>query len=364
MEVIVRKEHIAKIRTAAALLGRDGASQNLPAQFTAKDSSLIAVVSKETIQVKSRSLPNEVEVKEEGRLFLGKQVLDSIVAFVETLNENDFLVLKSDGVSVDLYDKSQKRLARYAATARERDVEFFTLGGETAYADVSAPEFYEALDYVSHVSTRSDQFSRGYLIDSTGDELTLVCTDTHRICACSVDATRFDSFRIFVDRSVVDATSFLRKEDKIRIKSDGRSLYIVSNSYQVRTTTLCQGFPNYRRLFEEKRTRETELNVDEVRDALKKIGTLADKENFRVTFDLDKSGLVVGLRNKTFGEIAIPVAAKFGYVESTILFYYDYVGKYFNSIKDKTIRMTFNPDSNVLFEGEKTKCLVLPLILV
>ena len=49
MEVIVRKEYIAKIKTAAALLGRDGASQNLPAQFTAKDSSLIAVVSKETI---------------------------------------------------------------------------------------------------------------------------------------------------------------------------------------------------------------------------------------------------------------------------------------------------------------------------
>lgn len=364
MEVIVRQEYIAKIKTAAALLGRDGASQNLPAQFTAKDGSLIAVVSKETIQVKSRSLPNEVEVKEEGRLFLCKQVLDSIVAFVETLGANDFLILKSNGVSVEIYDKSQTKLARYAATSREQEVEFFVLGGETAYADVASSEFYEAIDFVSHVATRCDPFSCGYLIDSTEGNLTLVCTDTHRVCTQEVPSSRSGSFKIFVDRTIIDAASFLRREDKMRIKSDGRSLYIVSNSYQVRTTTLLQAFPNYRRLFEEKRTRETELNVGEVREALKKIGTLADKENFRVTFDLDKSGLVVGLRNRSLGEIAIPVAAKFNYVESNILFYNDYIAKFFNSIKDKTVRMTFNPDSNVLFEGEKSRCLILPLILV
>lgn len=362
MEVIVRKEYTAKIKTAAALLGRDGASQNLPAQFTAKDGSLIAVVSKETIQVKSRSLPSEVEVKEEGRLFLCKQVLDSIVAFVDALERDDFLVLKSNGVAVEIYDKSQTKLARYAATPREQDVEFFTLGGETAYADVSATEFYEALDYVSHVATRSDAFSCGYLLDSTCGDLTLVCTDTHRICAQSAPSSNFDSFRIFVDRSIIDATTFLRREDKMRIKSDGRSLYVVTNSYQVRTTTLLQAFPNYRKLFEEKRTRETELDVDEVRAALKKIGTLADKENFRVSFDLDKSGLTVGLRNKTFGEISIPIDAKFNFVESNVLFYYDYIGRFFNSVKDKTIRMKFNPDSNVLFEGERARCLILPLI--
>lgn len=364
MEVIVRKGYIAKIKTAAALLGRDVASQNLPAQFTAKDGSLFAVVSRETIQVKSRSLPDEVEVKEEGKLFLCKQVLDSIVAFIESLKSDDFLTLKSNGNSVEVYDKSQTRLARYAATAREHDVEFFVLGGETSYADVAASEFYGAVDYVSHVSARNDPFSCGYLIDSTEEGLTLVCTDTHRVCAHDVSASRFGTFKIFVDRNVVDAASFLRREDKMRIKSDGRSLYIVSNSYQVRTTTLLQSFPNYRKLFEESRTRETEVDVAEVREALRKIGTLADKENFRVAFNLDKSGLVVRLRNQTLGEIAIPIDAKFNYVESNVLFYNDYIARFFNSVKDKTVRMTFNPDSNVLFEGEKSRCLIMPLILV
>ena len=364
MELIVRKEFSNKIRNVAKIVDRSGVLQGTPIKFYTENGKVLIHATRETIAMIARSNGDEVEIVSEGEMFLSRQVVDSVLVFLNTLSSDDFIKIKSDETAVQLFNSSNIRIARLALSSAKSIWDFFALGDNVPSAVLDAEEFYKAIDFASHIRMRDDQFSAGFYFISENNLFEVACTDAAKLSSQTMDAVCNGEFKVFVNRELISIISFLRNEGKIKIKSDGRSFCIETRDYRVRTNVLLQAFPNHRRLLQEQRIRNATLNVDAIKDALSKIDTIIDNENFRVEFMLNKGGLVLNSKNKTLGEISLSVEADFDFTESSILFDCKYIQKLFASFNDKKVIMEFNPDSTVLFRGTKVQCLVMPLVLV
>lgn len=312
----------------------------------------------------ARSSENEVEIIAEGEMFLTRQVVDSILVFLNSLSSDDYIRIESDETSVQLFNSANTRIARLALSSAKSIWDFYPLDDNVPSAIVDAGSFYKAVDFASHIKMRDDQFSAGFYFISESQGFEIACTDTTKLSSQVIDSESNGEFKVFVNRELISVMSFLRNEGKIKIVSDGRSFYIETRDYKVRTNVLLQVFPNHRLLLQEQRVRNATLNVNAIKDALYKIDTIIDNENFRVEFVLNKGGLVLASKNKNLGEISLSVEAQYDFTETSILFDCKYIQKLFTSFNDSTIVMEFNPDSTVLFRGAEVQCLVMPLILV
>jgi DNA polymerase-3 subunit beta len=246
------------------------------------------------------------EVKAPGAICVQRQLLQEIVA---SLPDGEVLI-ELEGASVFI----RQGHTEFKMMAMNAD-EFPPAPEVTPTSELTLPfgEFRKAVTSVQYAC--SDDSSRpvltGVLFNYSGDVLTLVATDTHRLAVHKIHRGGIGStLNVTVPEKALKAIRQLQlgEEDPITVKFDDARLIVETNNAKVVSQLLNGQYPNWERVVPSEHTRTWVVDKNEFQSNLRRALILAKDNANRVKFTGMGDTVVISSRSEDKGEAKEEVA--------------------------------------------------------
>lgn len=212
----------------------------------------------------------------------------------------------------------------------------------------------------------------GVLFRSDQDRLTLVATDTHRLAVRTLDlpgAGGVESLNAVVPDKALKAIKALPVSDDetVTIRFGREKLYVEANGARVVAQLLAGTYPNWERVVPAECTRTWSLEVDQLRDKVKRTMILAKDNASRVRFKGADDQVLISARSEEKGEAKEEVATVASNGDIEIAFNGKYVGDALEAIAGPGVRIEMTESSRpAVFrpaDGDDYFCVIMPMAL-
>lgn len=262
----------------------------------------------------SLRMPLTAEVQREGVVVLPARLLLDVVRSLPRQDERVVLELRPEQQDVEI---SAGAARFHLRTLRGED--FPTLpepGGDTVVT-VPAPAFLETIAKVSRSASRDETrpVLTGVLVSATGDELRMVATDSYRL---SIKETKLGAaldggFEANVPARALDELRTLATTagaETIRIAARANQVVFEVGDAVLASRLIDGQFPNYQQLLPDAFEHELRINGEELRDVVRRISLMAQK-NAPLRLAFSDGELTVSAQTPDIGEASEPLPVPF-----------------------------------------------------
>ena len=262
----------------------------------------------------SLRVPLTAEVIREGTVVLPARLLLDVVRSLPKQADRLTLELRADHQDVELRAGAANFHLR---TLRGEDFPPLPERGGDTVAQVPATPFLDTIAMVSKSASRDETrpVLTGILVSVTGDQLRMVATDSYRLSIkdTALGAVVDPSFEANVPARALDELRALSSGDESELISVGvRANQVVFEiGDAVLTSRLIDGqFPNFQQLLPESFEHELRISGDELREVVRRISLLAQK-NAPLRLSFVEGQLTVSAQTPDIGEASEPLPVPF-----------------------------------------------------
>ncbi len=234
-------------------------------------------------------IEQETDILRPGSICLNGRKLGDMAATFP--NEPIHLRLDDKGERVEF--RAGRFVSKLSGTESEHFPEVPRVAGEAV--KIPAQIIYEGLRRTAFALTdNNSQFTiNGVLLVIEESSLKMVSTDGHRLCFFRMTTTagRGNNFQCLIPKKAAEELKGLLA-DEIKINSQaevkikkGNQLEFEIGSKTMTARELAGNFPNWEMVIPKTFTAFAELNAKELREALTRVGVMADDKNRRVEFE-------------------------------------------------------------------------------
>jgi len=208
------------------------------------------------------------------------------------------------------------------------------------------------------------QYLNGLLVEVKDGMINTLATDGHRLAMDSIALSITDnSFAqvIIPRKGVLELLRLLEdSNDEVLVSLNSNFICIKSNDF-ILTSKLINGkFPNYNKIIPKRGDKNIEVNCQELKQALTRVGILSNELFRSVRFDLNPGSLVLTTNNPTQEEASEELSIAYQDEKLSSVFNIGYFVDVLNAVGTEKIIISFkNSDSGVIIEesGGNSNCL-------
>lgn len=260
-------------------------------------------------------IKEETSILRPGSICLsGKKFGDITATFP---NEPIHLKLDEQGEKVEF--RAGRFVSRLAGTESGHFPEIPQIEGESV--KVSAKIFYEGLRRTAFATTTDNQrfVLNAVLLTVEDSSLKMVSTDGHRLCyfRLATTAETGKDLRCLIPKKAVEELKSLlaseiriNKGAEIKIKK-GSQLEFSIGSKTMTARELTGDFPNWEMVLPKNFTAFVEINAKELKEALMRVGLMADDKNRRVELEFHPNRVILKTESPETGNAVETVGCTF-----------------------------------------------------
>ena len=208
------------------------------------------------------------------------------------------------------------------------------------------------------------QYLNGLLVEVKDGSIQSLATDGHRLAMNSISSPVVDnSFAqvIIPRKGVFELLRLLGSSDEEVVVSFNNNFVRVKGNDFVLTSKLISGkFPNYNKIIPKRGDKRVEINCDELKQALTRVGILSNELFRSARFQLRSNTLILTTNNPDQEEAAEELAVDYQGENLNVIFNIGYFIDILNIVETKKISISFKDnESGVLIEeiDGNTNCL-------
>lgn len=232
---------------------------------------------------------------------------------------------------------------------------------------ISKEELTKGIEFTEYAISNEDvrPSITGMLIEVSGENITFVSTDGHRLALKSLPIKVKDkTTEIIVPGSCMNA--ILQMEDGVIEVGINQSHIKFSNSKEVLITRLIgEKYVNYKRILPDN-SLIAEINKEMFLRSLKRITLFTDVKNQKVVLNFADNVLTISGQDTNNGcQAEETIEIKYKEEPIKLAFYPRYLADAFNSFEENSLKMIMSlPDKAVIIKGsdENDFCLIMPKI--
>lgn len=260
-------------------------------------------------------IEEETDILRPGSICLSGKKLGDITATFP--NEPIHLKLDDKGEKVEF--RAGRFVSRLAGTESEQFPEVPRIAGEAVKLPASI--FYEGLRRTSFAVTDDEKrFTiNGILLLIEDSTLKMVSTDGHRLCyfRMTTSAGAGNNLRCLIPKKAADELKSLltgeikaNSQAEVKIKK-GSQLEFSIGGKTMTARELTGNFPNWEMVLPKNFISFAEINARELREALNRVGVMADDRNRRVEFEFHADKVILKTESPETGNSVEEVGCTF-----------------------------------------------------
>lgn len=259
-------------------------------------------------------VPLAAEIEREGNVLLPAKLLLEIVRALPKQAQSVELELRPEQEDVEVRGGAATFDLR---TLRIEDFPQLPVAGGDTVVDVPAAPFLETIQIVARSASRDETrpILTSVLVSASGQALRMVATDSYRLAVkeTALESGLQGAFEANVPaRALEELRAMSSGEVPERIRVGVRANQIVFElGDAVLASRLIDGqFPNFQQLLPDSFEHELRISAEELRDVVRRIGLLAQK-NSPLRLSLSEGRMTVSAQTPDIGEASEPLAVPF-----------------------------------------------------
>jgi DNA polymerase-3 subunit beta len=298
----------------------------------------------------SVSVKVETNVEKSGEvLVLG----DKFLQIVGALPKSDVIIEFNDGL-LDVYTSDGNiKFSLQTLSVDEYPKQIIEGVTVSPFCVLPQVDLKKGLRKISKFCSNDDSINpvfSGILFDwNTDGSLKLVATDTKRMGIFKIGYSGNGvSERFVVPNGAASIVEDALKEGPVSIgilkDEDGNIKNVMFNMDGIKVTSsvIAGNFPDYEKIIPKDILNMASISTKSLKDALRRISLIVDKETNRVSFEFDEVNLKLNVVNSLLGSGSEIIPCKFSGTPNSIHFNYEFIGDYLDVVDGEVFNWGFN----------------------